>query len=672
MHLSRFIPVLCSLLAIDSIRAEDASSPPDAAAATEGPAFVLGEYEVSASALGLRSADLLTSVTLVGADQLHSESVDYTLEVLNKVPGLTLTDFNQGVITADISIRGFNAEGSMPHLRLLVDGIPHNLNDGYNDLGAIFPLEMQSVEVVKGTVDPRFGFNAIAGAVQVFTAREITGGKVKLLAGEDGTLEAQALAGSRHGGFSQTYIAGYRNSDGYRDHAQVTKHSFAGKWFYSGASDRWSVGLSARIHEFEADAPGYLSRADAAANPRASAFYSASDGGDQRNEQFSVHADGQLTDAVSTSLKVYHHDALRHRYVRFTAAGSQQERVADETHVGAILSAAWKPRFIAAPLTIQAGVERHEQDVDNQRYRTVDRARQATTRNHHYDLGNTGAYLAFDTNPQSWLRLQGGIRADRFDGEMLDRVSNRQTPIIRYGTIWQPKFGASVRAHSTTELYASYGRAFQIGSGAGAYSTAPLDYSKNDGYEAGVHFTPRPDLSLRAAVWRQNASDEVRLKADNSGDSENVGETQREGLDLEIGWKAHAWAEIWAAWSVQSAELVNAGPAEPHLRGKELDHVPDQSVKLGVDSKFSQAFSTSIWLYGQDAYFLTRDNTTGRFGGYVTVNADLRYRWKKATFGVHVKNVFDEYYEYVWHDGAQTLHSPADGRTFLATVAFEF
>jgi iron complex outermembrane receptor protein len=100
--------------------------------------------------------------------------------------------------------------------------------------------------------------------------------------------------------------------------------------------------------------------------------------------------------------------------------------------------------------------------------------------------------------------------------------------------------------------------------------------------------------------------------------------------------------------------------------------VPDQTVKFGVESRFTNAFSSSVWLYGQDAYYLTTNNATGRFGGYVTVNADLRYRWKKATFGVHVKNVFDEYSEYVWHDGMQTLHSPADGRAFLATVSLEF
>lgn len=664
--------ILLSFLALAAVTARAQTPVAASAAPPEGPAFVLGKYEVTGSPVALRAADLLTSVTLVGSDQLHSESVDYSLEVLNKVSGLTLTDFNQGVITADISIRGFNAEGSMPHLRLLVDGIPHNLNSGYNDLGAIFPLEMQSIEVVKGTIDPRFGLNAIAGALQVHTYQQFTGSKLKVMAGDYATLEAQALTGFRTGGFSQTYFAGYRHNNGYRDHAQIEKHSFAGKWFYSGAGDRWRIGLSARVHEFEAQAPGYLTRADAAANPRASASYASGDGGDESNEQFSLHAEGQLGEEVNATFKLYRNDVLRHRFVRFSAAAAQQERIEDEQHEGGLLTAFWRPKAAPFPVSFESGFEYHQQDAVNQRYRTVDRVRQATTRDHHYELENTGAYVSFDARPQSWLRLQGGLRADHFDGEMINRVTAVRTPIIPYGTIWQPKLGVSAQLNPTTQLYTSYGRAFQIGSGSGAYSVKPVDYSENDGYEAGVRYAPTKALSLRLAGWRQTATDEVRLKPDGSGDSENVGRTKRQGVDLELSWKAHALAEIWAAWSVQSAKLIEPGLTQPLLKGKQLDHVPDQTVKIGMDSRFNDAFSSSVWLYGQDAYYLTTDNTTGRFGGYVTVNADLRYRWKKATFGLHVKNITGKYYEYVWHDGAQTLHSPADGRTFLGTVAFEF
>ena len=274
--------------------------------------------------------------------------------------------------------------------------------------------------------------------------------------------------------------------------------------------------------------------------------------------------------------------------------------------------------------------------------------------------------------PLDRLRLQGGLRADTYDGRMLNRASGATTPIIDFGTLWQPKLGASFQVLPSTQLYASTGRTYQFGAGSAAYSTADLDASRNHGHELGFHTAPREDLWLRAALWRQDASDEVRAKADGSGDSENVGRTRREGLDLEVRWSAHAWAELWAAWSLQTATLVEPGPTQPQLKGNALDHVPDQMVKLGIDSQFTEAFSTSVWVYGQDAYHLTNDNATGRFGGYVLVNADLRYRWGRVTLGLHAKNLFDRYHEYVWHDGAQTLHSPGDGRTFLGTLSYAF
>jgi iron complex outermembrane receptor protein len=674
MHLrSTFLSLLVLTPALRAQTPRE-QAPPRADASGDGTYVTLGKVEVAASPFGARTTELLTSVTVIGSDQLENESVDYPLELLNKIPGLYLTDFNQGIITADVSMRGFNGEGSSPHLRLSVDGVPHNLNDGYNDLGAIFPLEIERVEVVKGTADARFGLNAVAGNVNVHTHQVFAGQKLKVMAGDFGTFEAQALAGFRHGGFSQTYFAGYRESDGYRDHAAITKHSFAGKWFYSASDARWRLGLSARVHEFEAEAPGYLSRADAAARPTASPVFSNTDGGTMDNQQFSLHGDVQLTSELTASAKAYHHESLRNRFVRFTATVSQQERVADETHDGAVITARWKPTAVSWPLIVDGGIEHHRQDALNQRFATVTRTRTATTRDHHYNLENTGAFVSADVHPASWLRVVGAVRGDRFDGEFLNRANGAQTPIIDYGTIWQPKLSASVQPHRTTQLYASYGRAFQIGAGAGAYSPRPLDASKNDGYELGLRTTPHRDVTLRVAAWRQTATDEVRLKPDNSGDSENVGETKRDGADFEATWRAHERLTLWGAYTVQEGKFVNPGrtPADLALRGNEIDHIPDFTLKAGVDATLTKALSLSVSVIGQGDYHLLPANNTDQFGDYTLVNGDLRYRWKNATFGLHVKNAFDQRYGYVWNDGAQSLFSPGDARAFLGSVSFEF
>ena len=182
------------------------------------------------------------------------------------------------------------------------------------------------------------------------------------------------------------------------------------------------------------------------------------------------------------------------------------------------------------------------------------------------------------------------------------------------------------------------------------------------------------DITLRLAVWRQTATDEVRLKPDNSGDSENVGETKRDGFDLEATWRVHTRLTLWAAYTGQKGKFVNPGtrPADAALRDKEIDHIPDFTLKAGVDADLTKALAISVSLIGQGDYHLLPANNTEQFGDYTLVNADLRYRWKKATFGLHLKNAFDRYHEYVWHDGAQSLHSPGDARTVVGSVSFEF
>jgi iron complex outermembrane receptor protein len=75
----------------------------------------------------------------------------------------------------------------------------------------------------------------------------------------------------------------------------------------------------------------------------------------------------------------------------------------------------------------------------------------------------------------------------------------------------------------------------------------------------------------------------VRLKFDNSGDSENIGETQRDGFDVEVNARPHARVTGWAVYSHQRARIVEPGRAEPELRGKALNHVPTYTAKAGFD-----------------------------------------------------------------------------------------
>jgi len=257
-------------------------------------------------------------------------------------------------------------------------------------------------------------------------------------------------------------------------------------------------------------------------------------------------------------------------------------------------------------------------------------------------------------------------------GEFRHVPTGETLPALDFGWIPQPKASATLALGRRLSVYGNYGRGFQTGTGIAAYGRQPLTWSKNDGYEAGVVVEPVAALSLRAGAWRQDATDEVRLKFDNSGDSENVGRTRRTGVDVEGSARLARTISLWGALTTQRATLAEPGAVNAAARGKRLNHVPGWTAKYGADWTPAPRVSASFWAYGQGAYHLTDLNALPTFGGYTAVNADLSVRMGGGVgVGLAVQNAFDRYYEYVWYDGTQTLHSPANARSVYLTVTFD-
>ena len=73
-----------------------------------------------------------------------------------------------------MAIRGFSADGSTPHAKLLIDGISANLNNGYNELDQMFPMAIANMTVFKGTSDPSLGIFNTAGNIQINSRDDIS------------------------------------------------------------------------------------------------------------------------------------------------------------------------------------------------------------------------------------------------------------------------------------------------------------------------------------------------------------------------------------------------------------------------------------------------------------------------------------------------------------------
>jgi len=261
--------------------------------------------------------------TLAGAldittrEELQFEHPNDTLELFSKTPGVSLSRYNQGIINTDIAIRGFAGDGTTPHAKLLIDGIPSHLHNGYSELDQMFPLGIGSIEVFKGTSDVRYGRFNTAGNYYV-TSRVDEATELQATYGSFNSFELQAYSGIKMDRLTQNLFAGYRRTEGFRDNSDISKYSVSGRWALE-LTDQVNLAFTARLSGYEGNSPGYLPKDQSRSARRSSAPFASEDGGEKEIQHFSLHLVHRfLDDTLLLDAKVYRQNFERQRWVRFS------------------------------------------------------------------------------------------------------------------------------------------------------------------------------------------------------------------------------------------------------------------------------------------------------------------------------------------------------------------
>ena len=281
------------------------ASAQEAAKASATTMMALGEVVVTANRDPLSVSSVYTSVNVLPAERIEQQAVANNWQLFDQVPGVMLTTFGQGTTSGKLSMRGFNGEGEINAVKLLIDGIPSNSNDGnmpYIDLAP--RLDIDAIEVVKGTNDPRYGLHNIAGNANIVTKAGSNYQLGRISYGSFNTRDVQAATGIDDGRLSQNYAFSYMNTDGYRRHSQAENATFSGKWFLHSEDRRHQVGLIARHAELSAQEAGYLTRAQAEADPRQSRAHNASDEGGRRMTQLALQGRSAIRDDLTASAQI--------------------------------------------------------------------------------------------------------------------------------------------------------------------------------------------------------------------------------------------------------------------------------------------------------------------------------------------------------------------------------
>ncbi|MQP67053.1 TonB-dependent receptor plug domain-containing protein [Niveispirillum sp. SYP-B3756] len=622
--------------------------------------------------------NILTSVDIMGADVAQRQNVDSTFKLLSRMPGVLVTDFHQGGTNGAVSFRGFNAEGGIMAVKLLIDGVPSNANDGYMwMLDGVPPIDIERVEVVRGTSDARYGLHNIAGNIAIFSRVGGTYLDAKTTVGAWGTYEGQLALGRESGAFTQNYSFDYRESDGYRDRGTLRRKNAAGKWFYNGDDVRF--GLIARYFTSDGNDSGFLSGADAATRPRYSPPLNADDGRDREGYSFTLQGEATLTDALTTSGNIYMTRFDDTRFFRIAPTVSQQERHLNEQQEGASLTLHYNPeQSFLHDLRIESGANLDRQDNHHQRWLGSARVRSSRVFDRRFILDVYGGYVQAVIEPTPWLKVTPAYRIDRVDGHYLNVANDTRYPVNDYGTIEQPKISAVVTPLPGLSVYGNYGRTFQIGLGVGSYIVPPqvssLSASVNDGWEAGVKYNLGSQVESRVAVWQQTASDEIVLR-NATGDFINLGRTRRRGIDAQINVRPSALVNVWGAFSWQKGIIVVPDPTTPGFAGNRIDHVPAYLVSGGIEYRPIEPLRLAATFYGQSKYELDASNSHGRFGDAALFNIEAGYQLTaNIEVSVEVRNVTDHRTAYVYYDRItqSPLHSPNDGRAFYGSLRLTY
>ncbi|MES2580006.1 MAG: TonB-dependent receptor [Pseudomonadota bacterium] len=637
--------------------------------------LVLGNVDVSANQSGAFSTrSVLSSVDILGADRIQNQNVLNSWELFGQMPGIQFTQFRQGVESGKVSFRGFNGEGEINAIKLLIDGVPSNTNDGnmrYMDM--IFPLEIEALEVVRGTNDPRYGLHNIAGNINMVTKQGGNYWESRASYGSFDTKELQTAVGIENNGFAQNYFVAAQETDGYRDHAHSDKYSLAGKWFFTPENEKFKLGLVARHYEHDANEPGYLTIAQARDDDRQSRPHNATDGGERLMNQVSGNFDWSITDNLSLSSKAYYNKYDDTRWVRFAITAPQQERATNESHQGFLASMTWRPTVdFLQDFALEGGLNKEWQENESRRFTTLNRARTAITRDQNFDFDMTGGYVQAIIKPTEKLKIIPAYRIDYADGFYVNNLNGRRFEVNDYGQIRQPKLSVMYNLNDAYTAYGNWGRTFQVGVGTAAYKvnqTEDLEPSINEGWELGIKFKPTNWLDGRIAGWAQRAKNEARRKLnDSANDSENIGKTLRQGIDFQINARPTEKLDVWFAYSWQDSEILKADAASILTVGQEIDHVPHYLVSSGFDFRATPDWRFGMIARAQGNAYIERENTKGKFGQFLLFDASANYKINgKVNVDFQVRNLTNRSYEYVFMN-AEPMVAPGDGRAGYIAV----
>ncbi|NTW84490.1 MAG: TonB-dependent receptor [Chlorobiaceae bacterium] len=442
MHRKAFLIIMAGLLSSRGLFAEE-----------QAKTFMGQEMVVTATKTENKRQDIANAVIIFDQKEINASGAHTVGELIANKTGIDLGSYgNYGGAVQEIHIRGMNADGT----QVFVDGVLQNSASlGTADVARIPLVNIEKIEIVKGSGSLLYGSGASGGVINIFTKNPDRKKMDLMLTAEGGTQGsygfsfAQGMTISDELGYFLTL--GKKGTEGFRDNSDLDAKDASLKLSYH-KNDQLNVSLYGDFINREYGMPGVTPPAGTAPYYIAGQEYYNGEAAsllnrhEDRDGHVVLHIDGKASEQLLYRLKSDYTYSRSYNYNR-DVFGYSSYKTWVTNQVGSFEgNMTFKP---ANGLELLLGGEYRHYENENRQIGmdAVGSEIPATETDYFHDLHSSAFYMEGQYRPVRLIKFQTGIRHE--DNSMFGTKN-----VFRYGVVVNPTEKTSIKFNTGSHFKA--------------------------------------------------------------------------------------------------------------------------------------------------------------------------------------------------------------------------